>query len=71
MWKHKNSVMYYFGWALSLYFLGLCMTNVISDIPFFEGKHKTVGIVLIFIGVICFVAANHLKKRKRYENKSK
>ncbi|MGQ0421157.1 hypothetical protein ACT4US_20905 [Bacillus sp. HC-Mk] len=43
------------------------MTNVISDIPFFEGKHKTVGIVLIFIGVICFVAANHLKKGERYE----
>ncbi|EEK50496.1 hypothetical protein ABH62_29810 [Bacillus cereus] len=50
-----------------LVFLGLCMTNVISDIPFFEGKHKTVGIVLIFIGVICFVAANHLKKGERYE----
>jgi hypothetical protein len=50
-----------------LVFLGLCMTNVISDIPFFEGKNKTVGIVLIFIGVICFVAANHLKKGERYE----
>ena len=47
------------------------MTNVISDIPFFEGKHKTVGIVLIFIGVICFVAANHLKKEKDMKNKSK
>ena len=46
------------------------MTNVISDIPFFEGKHKTVGIVLIFIGVICFVAANHLKKEKDMKNKS-
>ena len=46
------------------------MTNVISDIPFFEGKHKTVGIVLIFIGVICFVVANHLKKEKDMKNKS-
>ncbi len=43
----------------------LCMTNVISDIPFFFGKHKTIGIVLICIGVVCFIAANHLKKGEK------
>lgn len=55
MWQHTK-----FGnvllWAGPiLVFIGLCMTNVISDIPFFEGKHKTVGIVLICIGVYCFI----------------
>ncbi|MGM1356889.1 hypothetical protein ACS2B2_01185 [Bacillus cereus group sp. BceL297] len=44
-----------------LVFVGLCMTNVISDIPFFFGKHKTC------IGVVCFIAANHLKKGEKYE----
>ena len=67
MWKYTKfgNVLLWVGPILV--FLGLCMTNVISDIPFFEGKHKTVGIVPIFIGVICFVAANHLKKGERYE----
>ena len=37
-----------------LVFLGLCMTNVITDIPFFEGKHKTLGIIMLFIGVFLF-----------------
>ncbi|CKG03331.1 hypothetical protein [Bacillus paranthracis] len=53
-----------------LVFVGLCMTNVISDIPFFFGKHKTIGIVLICIGVVCFIAANHLKKEKNMRDKS-
>ncbi|HDR7642298.1 MULTISPECIES: hypothetical protein [Bacillus] len=68
MWQHTK-----FGnvllWAGPiLVFIGLCMTNVISDIPFFEGKHKTVGIVLICIGVYCFIVANHLKKGEKYED---
>ena len=47
-----------------LVFLGLCMTNVITDIPFFEGKHKTLGIIILFIGVLCLIAANYFKIRK-------
>ncbi|PQZ57590.1 hypothetical protein CQZ94_07005 [Bacillus sp. MYb209] len=47
-----------------LVFLGLCMTNVITDIPFFEGKHKTLGIIMLFIGVLCLVAAHYFKIRK-------
>ena len=54
MWKHTKFGNITLGGPYPC-ILGLCMTNVISDIPFFEGKHKTVGIVLIFIGVICFV----------------
>ncbi|EEK78674.1 hypothetical protein bcere0009_23690 [Bacillus cereus R309803] len=44
------------------------MTNVINDIPFFEGKHKTSGIVLICIGACCFIVANHLKNGEKYED---
>ncbi|MGG1167279.1 MULTISPECIES: hypothetical protein [Bacillus cereus group] len=47
-----------------LVFLGLCMTNVITDIPFFEGKHKTLGIIMLFIGVLCLIAAHYFKIRK-------
>ncbi|OHX31495.1 hypothetical protein [Bacillus mycoides] len=47
-----------------LVFLGLCMTNVITDIPFFEGKHKTLGIIILFIGVLCLVVAHYFKIRK-------
>ncbi|WP_265938260.1 hypothetical protein [Bacillus thuringiensis] len=36
-------------------------------IRFFEGNHKTLGIILIFIGIFCFIVANHLKKGERYE----
>ncbi|PEO38798.1 hypothetical protein [Bacillus wiedmannii] len=68
MWQHTK-----FGnvllWAGPiLVFIGLCMTNVISDIPFFEGKHKSIGIVLICIGGCCFIVANHLKKGEKYED---
>lgn len=47
MWKHTKfgNVLLWIGPILV--FVGLCMTNVISDIPFFFGKHKTIGIVLI------------------------
>ncbi|MED2761306.1 hypothetical protein P4283_04330 [Bacillus thuringiensis] len=67
MWKHTKfgNVLLWMGPILV--FLGLCMTNVISDIPFFEGNHKTLGIVLMFIGIFCFIVANHLKKGERYE----
>ena len=61
MWKHTKfgNVLLWLGPILV--FVGLCMTNVISDIPFFW-ENKTIGIVLICIGVCCFIIANHLKK---------
>ena len=68
MWQHTKfgNVLLWVGPILV--FVGLCMTNVISDIPFFEGKHKIIGIVLICIGVCCFIVANHLKKGEKYED---
>lgn len=68
MWQHTKfgNVLLWIGPILV--FIGLCMTNVISDIPIFEGKHKTIGIVFICIGVCCFIVANHLKIGKKYED---
>lgn len=34
---------------------------------FFEGKHKTLGIITLFIGLFCLIAANHFKKGERNE----
>ncbi|MFJ8455724.1 hypothetical protein [Bacillus paramycoides] len=67
MWKHTKfgNVLLWVGPILV--FLGLCMTNVISGIPFFEGKHKTLGVIILFIGLFCLVVANHFKKGERNE----
>lgn len=67
MWKYIKfgNVLFWVGFIFV--FLGLCMINVILDIFFFEGKYKMVGIIFIFIGVICFVVVNYLKKGERYE----
>ncbi|WP_270608214.1 hypothetical protein [Bacillus mobilis] len=67
MWQHTKfgNVLLWIGPILV--FVGLCMTNVISDIPFFEGKHKTLGIIILFIWLFCLIAANHFKKGERNE----
>lgn len=45
-------------------FLGLCMTNVITDIPLFEGRHKDLGIAIIILGVTSIIASNFFKVKK-------
>ena len=46
MWKHTKfgNVLLWLGPILV--FVGLCMTNVISDIPFFLGKQKQLELYL-------------------------
>lgn len=52
------------GFGSVAIFLGLCMANIIPDVPLFQGEHKNVGIVIVVLGVISMIASNFFKVKK-------
>ncbi|CAM4290989.1 hypothetical protein BAMA_03835 [Bacillus manliponensis] len=62
--KHTVFGKLFVGFGLVAIFLGLCMANVISDVPLFQGEHKNLGIAIVVLGVISMIVSNFFKIRK-------
>ena len=67
MWKHTKfgNVLLWLGPILV--FVGLCMTNVISDIPFFLGKQNDWNCTYMYRSML-FYYCESFKKVEKYED---